>query len=255
MDGIRHLARALEIAAARRGVPVVVNGVAAPGQIGVSLGLARDGRVTMLRQPAPGEGGRTTLNYPNDAMTAGLLNDRTLVWVDAWAMELTRIGRHADTLTRRGLTADDFLPEISVANEVAVRALSGLGHDLGRMLDAAEWRRSQHGYTARIEHSVFIEEAVFHRHLHQVLLENVSIDLGSGVLMVNDHASGATSQIEIHGGGEIPDTIVSGAIGRRIGEVAALPGGAGATTTIAEASLTADHALVLATDLSPATLA
>lgn len=255
MDEISILGEALETAAAARGVNVCVNRPARDGAMHIALGRDRRGRVNMIRQPAPGEGRRTTLNYPDATLSEGRLNPSTSAWIERWAVELTAIRRHVEAVATEGLPAEGFSMRHSMMSEVALTTLKALGHDPVEIMEDLLWEPSQSGYTATIdEHPVFVDSVVLHRYLGSVRLEPGVIRLRGGLLAVNDPASEMECHVEVHGTGEVPETVMAAAVGKKLRDLISLPGGGG-TAEILRASTTANGGLMLATKRTVAMIA
>jgi len=246
MDGIAQMARALEDAARRHGHDVAVNRPPASGGVGVTLGMDRNGRVVMLRQPLPDEGGRTTLNHPDVRLVNGRLTMGTLAWIEAWAVsQLVAVDGHRDHPAAAGRSGNAFVAARSHANALALRLVRAAGEDMGAALERAQWRRSQEGFTTSLGDPPFADASTFHRHLGEVRLETVSIAVGAGMVIVTDAKSGRDAEIEIHGAGAIPDTMLASAPGHRLDQLVELPGNAGAAALIREAAFGRDGCLMI----------
>jgi hypothetical protein len=198
-DGIALLAAALEDASSRHGTPMAVNRAAGDGEGTITLGRSREGRVVMIRQPLPGEGGRVTLNHPLVDPQADHVPARTLAWVETWALlELGAVRQHAERLARLGREAGRYDPRASMANAFLVRLLAGLGHDLGSILGAGTWIRTAEGYGLTIGHQAFYEETPFTRHLSRVAVSNAAVEVAGGMVLVNDRTDGRPVSDLVH---------------------------------------------------------
>jgi hypothetical protein len=243
-EGLVQLVRALEQAAARHGHDIAVNRDARPGEIGVTLGNTRDGRIAMIRQPAPGEGGRTTINYPNPALTQGHLSAGTMAWVELWAIQsLGAIRDHAQRMKALGRKPDAFDAREMMANRLATRLIAAGGHDLGDILTASVWARSSDGHTVTIHHPILVEDTVFHRYLSTIRIMNAAIEVGKWMVLVND--DGPLTQIEIHAGRAPPETSLAAAAGRCLSDLVQLPNDAGAGCIVENARTAGDGVIMI----------
>lgn len=235
MDAILDaMADELRRAAMRWGVPVSVNGHG--DGLPVTLGRNRAGCIVMLRRPTSCEGNRTAM-HQLDAATAidGPLPPATLAWVEGWAaMDLGAAAAWERALTRRGLDADRFCPEMSDVNAFVLHLLGALGCDLSAMLASAEWRPSADGYSTALEHPALRKPAAVHRHLGRVRLSDLATTVDGATIIVNDSHDGDECTIEIHGAGPLPDAVVIGAAGL-LSTFVSLPGDAGRLAQIVAA--------------------
>lgn len=238
------LATALESSAARGGFDVAVNRPAVQGEVSVSLGRTRDGRLAMVRQPMPGEGGRVTLNHPDATITDDRLPDGTLSWIEMWVMrDLGLVRDHATRLARMGRSPDAFEPRAVMVNGLAKALFEASGHDLGDVLSGSTWKTSPDGYTVSINHPLLKEDTVFHRHLHVVRMVNAGICIGKGRMFMTD--DGLKTRIELHAGRTPPETAVGAAVGRSLADLVSLPGDAGRSCVIEEATTTAAGVILM----------
>lgn len=172
-----------------------------------------------------------------------------------WADALRANRLHVEALAAEGIPSDGMSPRHMQASEIAVNVMRGLGLDPASLLQTCRWERSADGYTTRLEGTPFIDEAVFHRHLDQLRLSNVTLSMGSGLLMIDDDVTLADTRIEIHGAGALPETAAASAIGRTIGELVSLPGRAGHASSVSGCEISADGAIMITTPRTTTTLA
>lgn len=249
---IEALRRAMIDAAARGGLDLRIDEVG--GYFSATLGRDRRGRIVLLRQPIPCEGGRRAMNHPDGTLIDGRLTDATVAWMEAWTMmDIGVAAAWAGELARRGLPPSGLMADMTRINAFAASLLSGLGHDLAGMLEDAEWRPSQDGRTATIEHDAFRERATIHRHLGTLRLQDVGIAVGDATILVTDGHDARTATIEMHGVGRLPDAIVAGARGP-LSDLVALPGNAGRHANITSASLERDESIVIEAECIRTTL-
>jgi hypothetical protein len=240
---IEALRRAMVDAAARGGLDLRFD--EAGGYFSATLGRDRRGRIVLLRQPIPCEGGRRAMNHPDGTLTEGRLPDATLAWIEAWTMmDIGVAATWSGELARRGLPPSGFMADLTRVNAFAASLLSGLGHDLAGMLETAEWRPTQDGHTATIEHDAFRERATIHRHLGSLRLQDVGIAVGDATILVTDGHDDSGVTIEMHGVGRLPDAVVMGARGP-LSDLATLPGDAGRHAIITTARLERDDSIVV----------
>lgn len=225
-DGIAALAEALEDVARRNGRSAAVNREAAIGDVAVTLSRTRDGRIAMLRQPLPGEGGRVTLNYPDGRMHRGSLSHATLAWAERWAREdLEGIARHARLMASLGLPPDAFHPAAAHVSRPLARLARHAGCDLAEVLAAGVWKPAPEGYAMSVVHPAFAEEAVFHRYLGEVTTTGVVIEMDAERIEMADERG--RLRMSLRTGSSPPDTILIAARERGLAEFVTLPGDAG----------------------------
>ena len=243
-QGIRALALAIEDAMARHGRRGCVNGRAAAGDVAVSLTRTKDGRVAMIRQPLPGEGGRVTLNYPNAALVDGRLGAKTLAWIETWALlDLGAPVAHAARMAALGLAPDAFHPGVARTTRLLARTVGAAGLRLGEVLSAGSWARSAEGHVMTVAHPALEEEAVFTRCLGEVEVRGAMIRLGGATLLIND--DGPVTSIGIHGGRPPPDTVMAAAVGSELSRLVALPDDAGRGSRIESAGCAPDGSVII----------
>lgn len=240
---IEALRSAMVDAAARGGLDLRIGGVG--GYFSATLGRDRLGRIVLVRQPIPCEGGRRAMNHPDGTLTDGRLSAATLAWIEAWAkMDIGVAAAWSAELAWRGLPHSGFMADMTRVNAFAASLLSGLGHDLTAMLEDADWRETQDGHTATIEHEAFREPATVHRHLGALRLHDVGIAVGDATILVTDGHDERGATIEMHGVGRLPDAVVVGARGP-LSDLATLPGDAGRHAVVRNARLERDDGIVV----------
>lgn len=253
--GVCALAHALETAGAGMGWSIAVNRRAGPGEVAVSLSRTRSGKVAMLRQPLPGEGGRVTLNHPDTSLSGGCLPEGTLAWVAQWVLiELETVRSYARLLANDGLSADDFHPGMTRVSRPLARLAAHTGCDLMDMFVTGTWIRSQNGYTVNVptsetpggpaNHADTGDTLVFHRHLGDIRTEGIHFALGTGGVLISDDTG--IVRIRIKTDDPPPETMLTAAAGRQLDDLILLPADAGEGCTIETAELNGGNIVITA---------
>lgn len=250
MEDLTALKTALVLTAGRHGHKIAIGASPKEGEFAVTLGKTRGGLICMVRQPAPGEGGRSTLNHPRGDLVDGRLSPGTCRWMEEWAESLTAVRRHAARLASLGLGPDAYDPRCFRANSLIVRIMEARGFDFGMELAGlgVTWMTDPRGHVTQMKHDLFVETGVITRYLDDVHLEDVCLALDRGMVVIKDADDGNTVSLEIHMEDSIPDTAVHSLAGRPLAHLVKMSGNAAEGMMIQTAEMGADGALMLRTN-------